>query len=702
MPDLPFPADTTEYKLCRTPDPKHWLWAAFAPSGHTFGPPTFQLTVTARGRSAKSETPLLASASTRPLATVTLAGEAFPLSVGWHERRRGGTLAFGGERRTGTDQNGQSGTLCWQMTWTPCKDEPGVVDVQCRIQHSSRRAGDLTLELPVALFSPVPYCLPAAEGRRHAAQSLFSSYSGHALWLASLDGPALWNTTANAWQITLRRFPLGGGRTVRFSVGMTPAASDAQARAGLVKTYTRLAGNTLHPLPQFPILDPARPFALLSDPARYAAPGTERLYLRPPGAPGDGAQHAGHPFYPLDALKHMSDYHRLHPNEHVPRLARFGASGIAADFQVMGNQSMGREGLPQPNKGAFWDKTVNGWGKDWQGQPRHGIASNARMARALFLLHRQGGDALLRQSALNICQWLILKTNEQGVWDGPDVHATQGTDTDGRVILSEGGGAWAGVDAVRAFVLAYGATRNEVYIKAAWKVAHVLLERLPSDGDALPAATLATVVLNLLALNAEADNAQLRQAITDCGTRLLLAPPDAASSDDGLYSNHFECALALFALHGVGHERRFLRAGLSVLSAVPQAARDTSWRAIECVHAGLLSLCGLLADARLDPDALSVHLDWRIFAPDPAADRFVFIAAEGGPLWALPLVCRASSQLLVLALAGPETHTLCLTTGGRRPPVFDLVTDTREAAPVLHPLGGKKPWAQAALLTVDP
>ena len=94
---------------------------------------------------------------------------------------------------------------------------------------------------------------------------------------------------------------------------------------------------------------------------------------------------------------------------------------------------MGRGAGREPNKGAFWDKRTGGTGTDFCGEATHGIASNARIAGALFRLHEATGDPLLRQSALNICQWLILKMDCDGAFAGDRTFATRGLHDDGRM-----------------------------------------------------------------------------------------------------------------------------------------------------------------------------------------------------------------------------------------------------------------------------
>ena len=59
--------------------------------------------VTARGRGgAKVLASLMQTTALRPLATVTVKGQSYPLTIGWHERKRGGSDLLWWGAQTGT------------------------------------------------------------------------------------------------------------------------------------------------------------------------------------------------------------------------------------------------------------------------------------------------------------------------------------------------------------------------------------------------------------------------------------------------------------------------------------------------------------------------------------------------------------------------------------------------------------------------
>lgn len=678
-------SETATYRLAR----KGNAWATFTPSAHD-GAPTWQLEIAAQARG-KTQAVFVRTSAMRPLATVVVRGESYPLSIGWHEFKRG-VLHLGGARKIGPDGL----ALTWEMRWKAVAD--GGFEVEMRLRATpGRREGTVRLSLPVGLYQPELWTLRAAASRGHCAQTAWSAYSAQSIGFVVLDGEdAGWDDEGGGFGATWRGFPLGGGRALRFGLRFGAAKHASDARAPLVAQYAAFADALLHPVQTAALLDPEPAVAALSDPSAHVVRGAERLHWKPP-VPGESGVYAGFPFYPADALQALSDRARFCPSDALARLIRFGAYGLAADFQVMG-----RGEQAEPNKGAFWDKRQeDGTETDFAGGQTHGIASNARLARAFFQLHGQTDDPLLRQSALNICQWLLLKMNDGGYFDGARVHATRGLPDDGRFLPQPC--TLDGAEALRPFVLAYRATANEVWIKAAWKIAEFLLRaRIPQFEDAAPA-SVASVLLGLLALDAEAPNVRLRAAVRAWGSWLRALPlPDPQFSPDGLASDLFDCARAGLGVYALDADPAFLRYAHAALAAVPPDARARSWQTVALHAPLLLSLACRLPGASVDFDSLSVTLGWRTFAPDPAAVSFLRVTAPGDqPVSVLPLVCRLNDQLLLLVLAPPTTETVHVLKNGKRPLLRDLLSDTLDSAAPLHlvPDGG---WARIGLFTVDP
>ena len=682
------------YKLGRSGQ-----WAAFFPVQDGLRP-TWQLAVSARNRGGtKILAPLLETSVLRPLATVRVKGEAYPLTIDWHELGRGGRLCLGGARKLG--QGGAE--LEWEMRWLPAAKrdgayrKDGAYQIEMRLRTSPRCAGSLQIDLPSLLHQPEGWRLDAARASGHTALCAFSPYHQYASGLVTLTGEAEW-ADGGGWTLELPSFSFGGGKLVTFGLCFGAAKTSGDARASLVAQYAALAEAALHPLDCVPALDPQDAVAKLSSPDSYHAAGMERLYLK---TPTENTFCGAGPSEPAGALAALWDWNRLHAAPGLPRLVRFGAHGLCADFQVMG-----RAGEPEPNKGAFWDQLTDGEGTDFAGGQTFGIAANARLARSLFRLFEVSGEPLLRQSAINISHWLLLKQNEQGFYDGARVHATRGLGTDGRLVPSPC--ALDGAEAIRAWTAAYGATANEVWIKAAWRIADFLLQGRLHDFDAQPPPAVAAVISSLMALDAEAPNPRLRAAILEWGSWLLAQPlPSSLPSlnADGLHSGLFECAQTGFRFFGLFQNPAFLRYAFAALSAVPEESRASSWRAISAHQSALLSLAGLLPGTKISFDAPSVTLDWRVFTPDPAAAPFLRLSAAGGADarvdW-LPLVCRATDQLLLLVLAPPSVDAVSVWKNGKRPLLRDLRTGSVDTDAPLSLISSKERWARAGLFTVDP
>ena len=690
------------YKLGKT-----GLWAAFVSVQGSLRP-TWQLAVSARNRGgSKALAPLLETSVLRPLATVRVKSEAYPLTIDWHELRRGGQLCLGGARKLGSDGAG----LEWEMRWLPLPGEEKAhqktFQIEMRVRAMPRCTGSLTIDLASALHQPELWRLPAADRRGHQAVCAVSAYHKHSAGLVALSGAAEWSE-GGGFTLEIPSFSLGGGRLITFSLRFGAAKSGGDARASLVTQYACAAGAALHSLDCSPALDPAHTVARLIAPEAYHAQGMERLYLKTPSSDiefsdanaAEESYQGGWPHEPAGALAALWDWNAIHAEPDIPRLVRFGGHGLCADFQVMG-----RAGEPEPNKGAFWDTLTTGDGTglngtDFAGGATFGLLSNARLARSLFRLHEVTGEPLLRQSAINIGHWLMLKQNERGFYDGARVHATRGLESDGRFLPSPC--ALDGAEAIRAFVAAYGATGNEVWIKAAWKIADFLLENRLRDFDAQPAAMIAGVALSLLALDGEAPSARLRPALQEWGSWLLVQP--LPMNPDGFHAGLHDCAQAGFRLFGLTRNIAYLRYAFAALDAVPEASRAASWRTVAAHQSALLSLAGLLPASQVNFEAPSVTLDWRVFTPDPSAAPFLRCQAAGGAearVDFLPLVCRATSQLMLLLIASPSVAAVSVWKNGKRPLLRDLRTGQLDTDAPLAP-HGKERWANVGLFTVDP
>lgn len=651
--------------------------------------------LSARGRGGRVLALLIDTTAMRPLASVTLKGETYPLTIGWHESRRGGAVAFGGERKVGLE----GGTVSWEMLWKPQDADHNGFLAEMRIRATPRRDGQLSLHLHTPLYKPEVWSLPAAAARGHCAvvaRSAYNKYAASFVMLSSVDDDGAWDENRNNFMATMYSFPMGGGKPIKFAMDIAETPSPQEARRLLASHYARIADTQLHPVAPLQPLAPHQTLEALLAPEAHAVIGTERLYLRPP-APDQDIFCAGFPHYSLEGLHALWNWGRIHPDDRISRLVRFGATGFATDFQVMG-----RAGEPEPNKGAFWDCRGKDGFSDANGAPTHGIAANARMARALFLLHGATGEPLFKQSGLNICQWLILKQNSEDYYNGETVHATLGLPEDGKVFGAPT--ALDGVQAIQAMVLAYHATQNEVFIKAARRTANYLIQEWMPHHEPISPVDIAQVIQSLLALDSEAPSDKLRTVIREWGSWLRIRPLSAGSptlSADGHYSGLFECARAGFWMHAMDSDPDYLRYAFAALGVIPRDSYFDTWRAAMLYHTALLSLGSLVPEARTDFDALTLRLGWREFAPDAATASFLKVTAlNGDPIDYLPLVCRANDQLLVIALAPPHVEGVLIHKNNKQPISRNMLTDTLDADTPLTPLLGED-WARVGIFTVD-
>ncbi len=651
--------------------------------------------VSARGRGRRQPTTLLMETTAlRPLATIRVRGESYPLAIDWHEKK-GTVLKFGGTRNTGSDGS----KVEWEMRWKPSRETEGAVQVEMRAQSTPRRDGELHLQMYFPLFQPQPWSLDAAQARHDRAEIIWSDYAKQSIGFIVNDASESdgWDEQQNIFRMT-REGRLSSRFTLNFVLRFAPADTKNQARELLMPLYPQFSGDSLNPVTAVSILQPAVIAEHLLDPESHQIMGAERLYLKTPGAEED-VYYAGHPHYPMEALYALWNWGRSHPRAELARVARYGSRGIAADFQVMGNGDN-----PEPNKGAFWDKLSGKAYSDSSSGETHGIATNARISRAFFLLHNALDEPLLRQSALNICHWLMLKQNAIGFYDGERVEATTGGGRDGKIIPQSC--SLDGAEVIRSLTLAFRATGTEVFIKMAWKIAdHLMLERLSDLEEASPRA-LASIILAFLALNQEAENIRLRKALHLYGAWLQampLQPMDPSLNADGLNEGMFECAIAGLQMFALEKNISYLRYAFSTLEAVPPKAKEQSWRSLSVWLQALLALACLKKDAIVDFDNQSVKMEWREFIPDGATEKFVSITGVGSddPITYLPLVCRQTDQLFLIVLAPPSVEAVRILKNKRRPLVRNLLTEALDSETPLQPIPGQD-WANVGLFMIDP
>jgi hypothetical protein len=423
--------------------------------------------------------------------------------------------------------------------------------------------------------------------------------------------------------------------------------------------------------------------------------------------------YAGFPYFPLDACKALLDWNLIVGDEVAHRLAIRAARGVATDFAVISG-----EADRMSNKGAFWDRMMLGAnGKpefaDSNGDLSHWIVSNARIARTLLELYSLSKERLFLQAALNACHWLILKQNADGFYSGDCVDGHSGA-------VRAIGTCLGGAEAIRPLIGAYKITKNEVYIKAARKIARKLMDASPFAHPAPPLfavsnaserdcpVMLAAIVQAAAALYTEAPNKELRDFLAMSASWLRACAFDPAAIPsldyDGLDGGRHECALAAYRMFTVDRDTQWLRLGHALVRSTPPEAR-ASRHAVAGFLASLLCLAPLLAQASANLDDYTVTMGWRRYRIDPATRDYIFVTSAGhaGPaaMDFLPLVSQ-DSQLLLLVLAHLPIETVSIFQSTRRPVAKDLISGELIDYPTpLHPLPYPSEGSYG-IFTVDP
>jgi hypothetical protein len=385
--------------------------------------------------------------------------------------------------------------------------------------------------------------------------------------------------------------------------------------------------------------------------------GKERWYFHASGAYEYGP---GYPYFTIEAAPALLRWNKFYQSEIAVRAANLTARGVAADFAVI----VGTTGV-EGNKGAFWDCASGSPGalifSTFKGRKEYGIASNARIALALFQMFTTSRDPLFRQSALNTCHWLLLKQNSASYFDGPYISAKNGKYTEQRVTFD-------GILAIRTFVAAFQATGQEVFVRAAVKIAVYLrtillpndeapcLYGIPSQGNC-PVA-LSQAIVSLFDLDGESENKEVRHSISVVSDWLGVCRFDAdehACLDyDGAGSGYLECANAALRLFNFTAKPRWFAIAHSLTAQV--AARPTlNWRLADASSQLLASLGTFVKGVKVDIPNMTVTYNWGKYLPDSAATQYLEVRdGDQNAVDYLPLICQETQQTLLFVVA-PKT-----------------------------------------------
>ena len=716
-------------------------WAELSPIGRGTSL-SWQLQITSRGRGQRILSVVLEATPLRPIASVTLSGETYPLHIQNFQQLRGGGVMLTGERRIGTER-----TLNWQCRWSPTNDLGDSFELEFKVKTSPQAKGTITIELhtpPAAL-----QCLNHNDVQRCGitATAAWSAYSKQLISIAAADPESEqpeWDERSGKFRIVRPNYPFGGKKSIRLSLYFSSQESFESAGDAFMRHLAAVIDFFSSRAVELPKLDPKCAAGLLLVPERVAPIGVQRLHMRALELkePHDFV-YAGAPFYPLEALAALWNWGRLHPDDCIAKTVRFAALGVSSDFQIMG-----RGDGDEPNKGAFWDRRT---ADDCFAHDRTNtldIASNARMAVALFSLYDALGEGFCRQSALNVCHWLLLKLDLNGSYKGARCAPIRKRNE--QVLAAYPSTGAEAAEALRAFVHAFRATRTEVWINAAWKVMNHLLQKFASGSVDIPLSDLARFAVAVADLDFESASPKLRKALNEwagilrvqvlamtapetpviAGTEETDPIPDPAPGEaDNLATtderdatpsepvvidpNHpdwirdmerFSIADACLRLHAIQRDARLLECAWSILGQCRPEFLGEAWPSISIWNSALLSVAALCPDSIIDFDGMTVTLGWRQFAPEPMVMPYIDVApGEPGSGWvmSLPLVCRSTDQMLLIVITSSKVGTVTVLKNGRKPLVCDQISKSTDEIPKLHAVNGSA-WGKVGIWLINP
>ncbi|MDR3709733.1 MAG: hypothetical protein P4L33_15660 [Capsulimonadaceae bacterium] len=641
----------------------------------------------------KQTGPMLLEVTPRkPILSIILSGETYPLFITHWSKGRGQRFTIGGVRAL----HGPERIVRWSAEMAAVVHADRVqfgVTLEIRVTPKPCSPIRVLFDLSLPFVDPLVASSELAEVREERALVAWDLDSRNAVSYVvpsrALHGET-WNDEGS-FRSTFTDSIIGARKKLDLTFCVAHAETGPAVKEILLAHYASVQSAKLPPeAPWIATLAQTAGQAVVShtDKGAFEVRGMERAYFLPPGVGDEGRPlvseyYSGYPYFHADASLSLLEWNRFAGDEAVARIAKLTARGIAADFPAAMSSASG-----DTNKGAIWDKYAcagdprNGMFRGFDDHPAFTLLTNARVARSLFEIHRHTGEDLFMSMALNTARWLLLRQNGSGYYGG-DRYSVSGQWTGGNVL--------AGVETIPAFVDAFRATRNEVFIRAAWRVANFVIEEILPHHPAPPvlpmergapidsAVALAAIIRAFVTLDAEAANKKLRAAIHLAGNRLICYPfertRDPEFDYDEAWGGLAECAQAMFWLYNLEKRPEQLRVALGLLRAMPESSR-AGWRSITNYLTAMLTVSGLVKGSKVNFNDTTVKIGWREFKPDSAARQYVSVeAADGDALIDhLALVCGGDNSSLVSVLSDRPVSSVTIIKNNRRPVVRDLVS----------------------------
>ncbi|HEY3328466.1 MAG TPA: hypothetical protein VGK19_00450 [Capsulimonadaceae bacterium] len=645
-----------------------------------------------RARKKQNGLPLLEVTPRKPILSIILDDETYPLFINEWQKKRGNNFVLRGSRPIGS----KATIANWSAELSVSNVRGAVkLDFAFRLSIDGRHSTPLRVRfcLPLNMSNPMMATSEVASIRDDRALIAWDPATKNAVaFVPPMEAllTDIW-TPNNEFVAYFTESIVGSKKPVDISLTIGEAATGRKVKELLLEHYASTRPVMLPPAYDWSLTlcqTAAQAVVTHTDKGAYDVRGVERAYFLPPGEFETGPSRApeyfaGYPYFQVDASDALLAWNRFFGTDTVSQVAKLTARGIAADFP-----NSAAMGYGENNKSAFWDKfsspigSRTGQFSGFDDQPAFSVLTNARIARSLFSIYAQTKEDLFATMALNTCRWLMLRQNVSGYFGG-DRYTNSGE--------WQGGMSLAGVEVIPAFVEAFRVTKNEVFIRAAWRIAnHVIDEILPHHPcpPMLPmergapidsAVALASVIRCLLYLDAEAPNKRLREAIHMVGNRFACYPfnrtRDPELNYDEQWGGLYECVQSAFWLYNLERNVKHLNLGMSLLRSIPPCARR-SWRAIPGYASAMLTLAALVKDAKVDQINSTVKMGWRVFDADPAARQYIQVNAtdEATLVDHFSLVCKGDDTVLVMVLSDTPIDAVNIVKNNRNPVVRDLVT----------------------------
>ncbi len=602
----------------------------------------------------------------RPIAEATIDGQCFPIFLTRHEKRGMGKVALFGER------NGAKITAL-------------VEGREDRLHWSWKVEGDVKIE-------SLTLHLPFGAG---GAQTIHAPDSDRALALwrhgiaATVASPGAGTLQTGERGIALRG---EGCPALAWEIRFAPARTEPEVRDLLVAHLAELGDLSQEVASEEPLcLFGSMQAALvqLTDPKRLAKPALDRLHFRE----GDERVAGGEGTDASRAACALLLHHYLTGDDALRRQARLLAHGLC-DFQVNEVES--------PHWGAFWD-AMNAERKleDRQGGESVSVISSARAAQGLYVLNAHFETELMLRSALASAQWLLLKTDINGL------PIAERFEVGGPRI--PGGSPWAAGETMSALVATFRVIGNETYLKAALRSIASLRSRV-AEGALRPEGasteSLAACIEGVLLVSREYENDEMIAFARQLGGTLRARRlPDGWVSElpertsPTPMGSALAAGRAALALARVDDDIAWPLMALRVLRAAAKRIGGDYARlsiadltALASLPLGLLLTLGARPrGGEADRDKLQIKRGWQTFEADPAAREYIQVTLpDGSPVDYIAMVCQASLQVQITVIAPPSVTEVSILKNQKAPYVRNLLTGSYEQRYALEPLGDGK------------